>query len=81
MTKNTLISYLLYYGGFILVIFGVLFIIIYTILFNNYVCHFYHLIMFILAIIGIKSQNGVYIIRGGRRWETLFLKKTLLKIL
>lgn len=57
MTKNTLISYLLYYGGFILVIFAVLFIIIYTILFNNYVCHFYHLIMFILAIIGINFSQ------------------------
>lgn len=51
--KNTLISYLLYYGGFMLVIFAVLFVIIYTIPFNNYVCDVFHLIMLILAIVGI----------------------------
>jgi hypothetical protein len=51
--KNTLISYILYYGGFIMVFFAMLFIIIYTILFNNYVCDVFHLIMFILLIVGI----------------------------
>ena len=51
--KNTLISYLLYYGGFVLMIFAVFFIIIYTIFFNNYECNVIHLIMFILVIVGI----------------------------
>lgn len=51
--KNTLISYLLYYGGFILAFLAIIFVIIYTIFFNNYVCNVFHLIMFILLIAGI----------------------------
>lgn len=51
--KNTLISYLLFYGGFLVFINSIIAIMIYTIVFENYVVNFVHIILFILIIIGV----------------------------
>lgn len=51
--KNTLISYLLFYGGFLVSINSIIVIIIYTIVFENYVGNFVHIMLFILIIIGV----------------------------
>lgn len=50
--RNVLISYLLYYGGFLLLIISLILILIYTKVFENYVVDFINLLLVILAIIG-----------------------------
>lgn len=55
--KNTLISNLLYYGGFILTTFAIIFLIIYTIAFNKHTVNSVHLSMFVLAIIGLITPQ------------------------
>jgi len=55
--KNTLISYLLFYGGFLLSITSIIVIIIYTIVSENYFGNFVHIILFILIIIGVITPE------------------------
>lgn len=51
--KNTLISYILFYSGFMLIILSLLTIVIYTIPFKNYQGNIIHLLCFIIMIVGI----------------------------
>ena len=55
MTKqrNTLISYILFYGGFFLSFASIAIIIIYTLVFGNYEGDYVHLLCFIFCLIGI----------------------------
>ena len=55
MTKqrNTLISYILFYGGFFLFFASIAIIIIYTLVFGNYEGDYVHLLCFIFCLIGI----------------------------
>lgn len=55
MTKqrNTLISYILFYGGFFLSFASIAIIIIYTLVFENYEGDYVHLLCFIFCLIGI----------------------------
>lgn len=55
MTKqrNTLISYILFYGGFFLIFTSIAIILIYTLVFKNYEGDYVHLLCFIFCLIGI----------------------------
>lgn len=55
MTKqrNTLISYILFYGGFFLIFTSITIILIYTLVFKNYEGDYVHLLCFIFCLIGI----------------------------
>ena len=55
--KNTLISYFLFYGGFLVLINSIIVFIIYTIVFENYVGNFVHIMLFILIIIGVITPS------------------------
>lgn len=51
--RNTLISYILFYGGFFLSFASIAIIIIYTLVFGNYEGDYVHLLCFIFCLIGI----------------------------
>lgn len=51
--RNTLISYILFYGGFFLIFTSITIIIIYTLVFKNYEGDYVHLLCFIFCLIGI----------------------------
>lgn len=55
MTKqrNTLISYILFYGGFFLIFTSIAIIIIYALVFENYEGDYVHLLCFIFCLIGL----------------------------
>lgn len=51
--RNTLISYILFYGGFFLIFTSITIILIYTLVFKNYEGDYVHLLCFIFCLIGI----------------------------
>lgn len=53
--RNVLISYLLYYGGFVLSIISIVVILIYTITFGNHEGDYIHLICFLGMMLGITT--------------------------
>ena len=51
--RNVLISYILFYGGFFILVLSILCLIIYTIVLNNHKVNFIHLICFVLIVFGL----------------------------